>query len=158
MRLPSYRYIILKEDSFTQRLQSLKRYEFSENPIVFDMGLIRESSQDDVLTSLITELRKLNLSQIPYRVYIMSKSSLKFDDFIIVKNEQKLPLFHKKKEKSINVREASLLNKIKLKQRKLSQIENEYYQKALKEYADHHKDIAHKQEFINFLNHIKSLK
>lgn len=158
MRLPAYRYMIIKRDSFSQQLSAIKRYEFAENPIVFDLTLMKESSQDQILPELIQELKKLKLTQIPYQVYILSTSSLRFREFNIIKSDKELPIFHKKKEKSLNVREAALLNKIKLKQRKLSQIDAHYYDETIDRYASSQKRIKAKQNFFNFLSYIGKMK
>lgn len=151
MRLPSYRFIQLNQESFTQTFAEFRKYEFFESPIVFDLLNEEDEVQEIILIELSRFLQSLNITNVPYRAYTLTNSNLNLPLIISVKNKILLPGFHKRKKKSLNVRESSLLNKITLKQKKLSQMSINDYQAAIEIYSDSHKQIYKKQKLLNFM-------
>lgn len=149
MATPILKNIELLTGDSSSIQKQLKEYSFNENPYIIDI-LSLENQE-----SIIHELEKHFESQnIIYPIYIITSKVDTISSLSLVAHSNQVPTFYKKKSKSLNMKENIIYNKIKLKQKQLSNIDRDSVKNDINSYAFQHKNIFLKESYNEYLKSI----
>lgn len=158
MPLPCYQYIKIQSHDPRIINGQLSNLVFNRVPLVLEIDHLGQM-QFDCLMIIENFVIKNHIKKLPYSVYIVTTCTQYDGQLYTVKSKSELPQFFNKKNKTLNSKEVQYLNKIELKQANFKGLVESEYMSALNRYANGHRRISQKQNFLVYLETInKGLK
>lgn len=150
MTPPILKIIELLTDKRDSLFSYLNEQNFDERPVFISLKKFPEKELE--LVELLEEY--FSNKNYLYNVYVQTKFLNLPSVLNLVRGIEEVPKFYKHKTKQLNMKENAVFNKIKLKQDQLKSINKREVLPVLKAYANDHKMIKSKNDFLIYVKDV----
>lgn len=150
MTPPILKVIELLTDKRDSLFSYLNELNFDERPIFISLKKFPEKELE--LVELLEEY--FSNKNYLYNVYVQTQFLNLPSVLNLVRGIEEVPKFYKHKTKQLNMKENAVFNKIKLKQDQLKNINKSEVLPVLKAYANDHKKIKSKSDFLVYVKDV----
>jgi hypothetical protein len=150
MAPPILKIIELLTDKRDSLFSYLNEQNFDERPVFISLKKFPEKELE--LVELLEEY--FSNKNYLYNVYVQTKFLNLPSVLNLVRGIEEVPKFYKHKTKQLNMKENAVFNKIKLKQDQLKSINKREVLPILKAYANDHKMIKSKNDFLEYVKDV----
>lgn len=150
MAPPILKIIELLTDKRDSLFSYLNEQNFDERPVFISLKKFPEKELE--LVELLEEY--FSNKNYLYNVYVQTQFLNLPSVLNLVRGIEEVPKFYKYKTKQLNMKENAVFNKIKLKQDQLRSINKNEVLPVLKAYANDHKTIKSKNDFLVYVKDV----
>ncbi len=155
MALPCFKvYKVISSDK-EQVFSLLKQINFSSAPIIIQIQFVEEN-QLIVLDYIEEYLISINKRMLPYDVYIITSVEEYTGPLSIFSEMNRLPQHYRRKNISLNTKEANIMKKIVLKQTNIQNLNEKDFKDTIQSYSQHQTELKQLSEYEHFLKQVKN--
>lgn len=152
MSVPTLNIIHILKENRDYIIDKLKSYSYGQVPYLIDITTLNDQSK--VLAIIESFILENDIRQVPVPLMVLSdykqyKGSLRVTD-----NMNAFPMFYRKKNKSLNVREAQLSANYAANCNKLANTDIETAIASLAEFSEQHSNLYHLASEGEFLENL----
>ncbi|MCO4753136.1 MAG: hypothetical protein KC478_01575 [Bacteriovoracaceae bacterium] len=152
MPLPLYKTLEIHEPKKAAIWAKLANAGIGKQPVVVDIRPAREL-EHEALVFVDLFMDQTSVRDFPYPLYIITNIS-QHPSLDLFPSPNDLPIFYRRKNRPLNMKENTLMAKVSLKQNSLDNVNIEEVRSTLGAYAKKHKMLHKKQTYLNFLNNV----
>lgn len=142
MGLPIYQHINVRTIQLEDLKNLLQKEMNSRHPVALNLKHLDLDQQREMIGLIENYFATSNLSfKFPYPVYLVMDHEKTITQMPSVKNLEELPRFFAQKESKMNVKESHLLERNKLLQQEISNVNPEEAHEEIRRYADLHRKV-----------------
>lgn len=142
MSLPFFHIYTPKTSSYEDLSHVLSRQMNLKYPVVISLKNLEFDTQREFIGLIENYFSSENLDfNFPYPIYILTDHESSISNITLVKDTSELPIFYKKKEGKMNVKESHLLSKNKLLQQEIFNTDSKQIHQALIDFGRMHSII-----------------
>lgn len=139
MSLPFYHLFTLKTSSYEELENILNPQINLKFPVIISLKNLEFDVQREFIGLIENYFSSQNLDfNYPYPVYVLTEHEASISNLSLITDTHELPLFYKKKEGKMNVKESHLLSKNKLLQQEIINTDSKKSYQALENFGKMH--------------------
>lgn len=139
MSLPFYHVYTPRSSSYEDLGDILNKEMNLKHPVVISLKNLEFDVQREFIGLIENYFSSENLDyNFPYPLFILTDHESSISNISLIKDINELPIFYKKKEGKMNVKESHLIAKNKLLQQEILNTDTKQGHEALKEYGQMH--------------------
>ncbi|HLW57418.1 MAG TPA: hypothetical protein VKY27_08540 [Bacteriovoracaceae bacterium] len=142
MSLPFYHIYTPRSSSYEDLDQILHEQMNLKHPVVISLKNLEFNVQREFIGLIENYFSSKNLNfNFPYPVYVLTDHESSISNLPLIAELEELPIFYKKKEGKMNVKESHLLSKNKLLQQEIHNTDSKQSYEALENFGRMHRII-----------------
>lgn len=142
MSLPFYHILTPKSSAYEDLAYILTEQINLKNPVVLNLKNLEFNVQREFIGLIENYFSSKNLAyNFPYPIYVLTDHESSISNISLIKDTNDLPIFYKKKEGKMNVKESHLLAKNKLLQQEIYNTDSQFTHDALEKFGKMHSQI-----------------
>ena len=157
MNIPFYHVYSPKSSSYEELNTLLTPQMNLKHPVVISLKNLEFDVQREFIGLIENFLSLHNMNyNFPYPIYIQTDHESSISNLSLIKDVNELPVFYKKKEGKMNVKESHLLSKNKLLQQEIMNTDTKVTLEVLEEFGKMHATIYELEEMRTILKDLMS--